>query len=345
VEFLQFLNELRTIDNNSLLEAVISGYNILFEETIDVSKHETIIKQGTTLYHGTMESFDVRKITTGGYDEVLWTTTNLKIAKYYIPVVGGYTMNVDLERNITVPFLRKEEPWYSIVSKQLGISERIKDILINKAEKIKEEGYQWYLKEKEYKELSSKLETEIDAAYKNKDAEKQKELSKLQDENFKRWNEAEDKYKSSPNIDYTYFLKKLIADKMEKLFGYKLEKSYGDEKYKKIIQKNDELMPENYQDVGKVVVLKPKRDLKLYNYAYGRSEGDLMDVDYHKIDLFREVEAKGYDGVVIHDFAQSAKWGNYGHLSFGLFKNTIKDCNISSMQKQVHPIDEASYKL
>lgn len=49
-------------------------------------------------------------------------------------------------------------------------------------------------------------------------------------------------------------------------------------------------------------------------------EGDLTDPMHKRLDLFREAEDKGYDGIIIDDFAQSEDCGNVGHRAVGLFK-------------------------
>lgn len=47
---------------------------------------------GTTLYHGTIEDFDPKKLHVGGYDQIFWTTDDPRIARSYIPISGSYTI-------------------------------------------------------------------------------------------------------------------------------------------------------------------------------------------------------------------------------------------------------------
>lgn len=47
-------------------------------------------------------------------------------------------------------------------------------------------------------------------------------------------------------------------------------------------------------------------------------DGDLTDLDYHKLDLFQKAADAGYDGVIINDFAQTKTFGNLGHIAYGL---------------------------
>ena len=61
--------------------------------------------------------------------------------------------------------------------------------------------------------------------------------------------------------------------------------------------------------------------LRFYDHA-GDRDGDLVDLEYHDIELFRRVEAQGYDGIVINDFLQDEQHGNVGHRSHGLFATT-----------------------
>lgn len=49
------------------------------------------------------------------------------------------------------------------------------------------------------------------------------------------------------------------------------------------------------------------------------SEGNLSDPMHKRIDLFREAEMRGYDGIIINDFAQSEDCGNVDHRAVGLF--------------------------
>lgn len=63
-------------------------------------------------------------------------------------------------------------------------------------------------------------------------------------------------------------------------------------------------------------------ELRLFDYAAGK-ESDLTELEYHKLEVFRSVEAKGYDGIVINDFLQDEDHGNVGHRSVGLFAAAV----------------------
>lgn len=62
--------------------------------------------------------------------------------------------------------------------------------------------------------------------------------------------------------------------------------------------------------------------LRIFDYA-GAREGDLQDLDYHKLDLFRRIEAEGYDGIRINDFVKTKIWGSVHHQSVGLFGRAL----------------------
>ena len=65
----------------------MSRYKRYIKEAIrQIVEHEVAIEVGTALYHGTSENFELSTIRPGGYDEILWTTTDPSIAKTYIPV-------------------------------------------------------------------------------------------------------------------------------------------------------------------------------------------------------------------------------------------------------------------
>jgi hypothetical protein len=80
--------------------------------------------------------------------------------------------------------------------------------------------------------------------------------------------------------------------------------------------------PAAYKMPGSLMVVDAKH-LNFYDYARGR-EGDLQSPDHNKLDMFRRVEAAGYQGIVINDFCQSPAWGNVGHLSWGVFPSALR---------------------
>jgi hypothetical protein len=100
--------------------------------------------------------------------------------------------------------------------------------------------------------------------------------------------------------------------------AYKIRMTYQDS-YNRLMGPNEKLL-------GRLFILKALKPIKIYDYTFGgERESDLMDLDYHKINIFRAAEEKGYDGIKINDFAQSEIWGNLGHTSIGLFDSSLSE--------------------
>ena len=93
----------------------------------------------------------------------------------------------------------------------------------------------------------------------------------------------------------------------------------------------DRLMGAEERVEGRLFTVTLDRDFRIWDKTDGgRLEGDLMDVDYHKIGLFRSIEGKGYDGIKINDYCQSHDMGNVGHHAIGIFGGSLKDITIES---------------
>lgn len=105
----------------------------------------------------------------------------------------------------------------------------------------------------------------------------------------------------------------------------------------KLKMDGSKIVPSNYQMKGKLFILIPDQDLKIYDMTHGgKVDGDLTDLDYHKLDLFEKMKSQGYDGVKINDFAQSSDQGNFGHTSIGLFKQGIGKVHREVVQDVAH---------
>ena len=103
---------------------------------------------------------------------------------------------------------------------------------------------------------------------------------------------------------------------------------------------NMEYAPSDYFMKGRLFILVPQRDLKLFDMTHGGSEGaDLQDRQYYEIDLFRKLEANGYDGVKINDHAQTEEFGNFGHFSYGIFRHALKDLKKEVLKDVQHPMN------
>lgn len=289
-----------------------------FIEAINYKTVEVIINKGEVLYHGTGESFDTRKPKPGGYDNVFWTTDDLMIARSYIPQNGSYSSS-------NIEFLLRDEK----TKKALGVTKEIERF----AWKKQEEGYQkvkyWGDKErslaKQWQEMEGKFTRE------NWDAPAIDEL-------FKQWREAEENHRKYQREwkTHEYYLKDFIARKLKNL-GYEIG---NDGRIARLLQKLDgTILPASNRLVGKVLKITCKRDFKVFNMTY-QSDGDLMEPDYHKISSFKKLEEKGYDGVIINDFAQTSYHGNLGHRSIGFFEKALPDLEIKQIRSQTHPKDE-----
>lgn len=82
-----------------------------------------------------------------------------------------------------------------------------------------------------------------------------------------------------------------------------------------------EFLPADHRMPGQLMIC-DLAGLRLFDAASGR-EGDLQDPDHKDLDLFRRVEARGWDGIVINDFCQSPVHGNVGHRSWGVFASAM----------------------
>ena len=91
---------------------------------------------------------------------------------------------------------------------------------------------------------------------------------------------------------------------------------------------------------GKLFVVKTKESLNIYDLTHGRrKEGDLTDLDYHKVDAFREARKAGYDGVKINDFAQVDYGDDYGtentgHESLLIFRESMNKLSWKAVPAQ-----------
>ena len=87
--------------------------------------------------------------------------------------------------------------------------------------------------------------------------------------------------------------------------------------------------------VGRLFIFNVLAPLRIYdNTQGGEREGDLMNVEYHSLGLFRAAEERGYDGIKINDFAQTEIWGNVGHTSIGLFPRALEKVEWTAIPAQ-----------
>lgn len=311
----------------------------IIESVSEKSNMDLILPKGSILFHSSVEPITL-PLRVGSYDKVLWTAKDSGISQMYIPksTSSTYTNTNTYVHPLYDKTLRS-------IQKQLGIDYDYSDVEWNGTaprsykmpaifSEVNNEYYKnrdaYYALDKEVKQLESD----------NADREiiygKKKELKELGDTVF-----------NSTSLERKY--NDIVNDIIIKKFGYKPTNSYDNAnnyQWKFKTKFNDgmyELKHSDYKVVGKLYILTLKRDFKFYNYAFGK-EGDLTDLEYHKVDMFRNAEENGYDGIIINDFAQSDVHGNFGHISYGLFKDAIKDLSVEYIDA-THPSDEWTEKM
>lgn len=89
------------------------------------------------------------------------------------------------------------------------------------------------------------------------------------------------------------------------------------------------LMKPDEKQQGRLFVGVTKRPMKLWLKSKG--ESDLQDLQYHDLSGFEAAKAIGLDGVLIDDFAQSESYGNFGHISVGIFGPALKDIQFKAV--------------
>lgn len=317
---------------------------IFFEQTS--SSRDLILTPSNVLYHSTGEKFE-GDLRGGGYDKILWTTESSIISRAYIPASGSKTIvSTDY---ITGP---NQSEFIQKLQKQIGIVYDYSDMkwkgsfvssykIAPVFEKINKEYYDALKlltqKQNEYNEIRDEI---IDI----KDMSEKKE--KLKQANII-YSEVKEIEKKLQDVD--------IQSQKNKYTNLELIKAgytpYEDEieqvksnprrnySWKIRITDGNNPNPSSYRQAGKIFELRPKRNMKIYDYSFGR-EGDLTDVDYHKLGLFEKIREAGYDGVKIHDFAQIESEGNFGHTSIGFFPDSIKDLSVKIIEDVYHPTEE-----
>ena len=298
------------------------------------------ITPDTTLFHGTIEEFDSSKIRTGGYDDIFWTTDHSTVAQSYIPSSHGIlSTSTDL---LYAPGSRHAEQFgvkYTDIVKEghRVTSYRVDCDYFNEIDAHSNELYnnlntlkQEYQKLKEeVKVLQDRLRAE------NIKPSTDKEWDELTDKYFDVGDEfesAKEKYNTYNDRD----LKNEFINKQLRDLGYKGENYHNSTNYNwKVKEDNGIILPANYKASGRLFVIKPKRDMNIFDISTG--ESDLTDLQYHKHKIFDELRKKGYDGVKIDDFAQHDVMGNVGHDSIGFFNDAIKDLDIKVINNAKHP--------
>lgn len=310
----------------------------------EADSHDLIIKRGTELYHGTVEQFEKEKAGTGGYDNVFWTTDSPAIAQTYIPVSSKYFLNSE---HISMPTSNENIQQFQ---KSIGIVYDYSQAEFqgNRVTSYKEAPIFTEFSDKEHKARYDAVRayTKLND-YQKKYREMDKANQDIPDGFFDEYRQAEDEYERLQAEDKKYNLKKHKNDYVNQhlmKLGYTPTDNGTDDNHSwKIHYDQGKIQPATYRSKGRLLIVTPKRDLRIYDNTLGGStEGDLTDPEYHKIDLFRNAEKQGYDGIKINDFAQSNDWGNVNHTSIGLFKRTLKDLNFEETEAVHHDLSDVS---
>ena len=306
---------------------------------------ELSLEAGTTLFHGTGETIE-GDIAPGGYDSIFWTTKSSNIAQSYIPVAGS-TMIPD-----SSSFTKPNQNLIKY-QKQLGIvfdadydayGRATSFATISPKEFIDADnnyraGSQEYFKianelrkdteeqNKKWKGLGYDLTPEQEIELDN-DIKHSNELAKIEKELKQKYYDAD-----SQIIKNNY-----VTNKLKEL-GYTPEnKGYKEDYSWRLKMDEGRILPADYRLKGKLFIVKLKRKMKFYDMAMD-TEPDLTERQYHELGTFEWVMNKGFDGVKINDFAQTEKYGNMGHTSYGFFKNSMKDLDITSINDITHPAE------
>jgi hypothetical protein len=306
---------------------------------------EIIIKPDATLFHGTMEKYDVKNVRPGGYDSIFWTTDSSTIAQTYIPISGVSTSstsellrapNGEFNHQLGLNFADVE------VSGNRVTSYRDLNPYFNEIDEKKNELIQELIKwEKTYKELGKQIkilsEKMMDTRTRKKDSPEWIELGDKYDDAYDNYKDTELKYQQ---LDSNSLKNEFINKKMTEMGHKPSDTGYQNNHRWDIKIGKDEsgrpiILPPDFKESGRLFVINPKRDMKIYDISTG--ESDLTDLQYHNHELFERLEKEGYDGVKIDDFAQHDKYGNVGHTSIGFFKSTINDLDIKTIDNVQHP--------
>jgi hypothetical protein len=312
------------------------------EDVRNVSNDEIVIDRGTELYHGTIEEFDKENVAVGGYDEMFWTTTNSAIAQTYIPQAGYlYTWS----QTIAMP---SEDPTTVDMQNKFGIDYDYS--------KVEFHGHRAssYMEAPVFKQYSDQYWTLSGDAYAKykalenfKKAFNEKEKQNLEtDQDLDEFERLENEYSEAEQnlrgVNVEKYKNEYVNEKLTQM-GYEPIKSddYNKNYGWKLKIDNRQLQPADYKAQGRLFIVRPKRDLKIYDTTEGgKREADLTDLDYHKHTWFQQAKEHGYDGIKITDFAQSADQGNIEHTSIGLFQETLKDVQIDEVPAVHHELEQ-----
>lgn len=329
----------------------MSGYAAIFESNEHAVR---ILKKGTVLYHGTGEPFDYEKPRPGGYDKIFWTADKKWIAKTYIPTAGAST-GTSPEALLDRPDDSELHKFLGIDAKNIERDEFNRVIRYNEnpdlatinaeSDELEKESLAIYKKINELNQLKKGAEGEMTKLYKLYSDDMAEDSMDELIEKIKPFDSESKRLRreieqlSARDKEIAAEIRNLnIKERQLELVRHRLaEKKYEpdwDGRYK-IKFHNGQAVTGDYKLPGKMLTVTLKRDMRMLDISTG--EPDLNNVQYHNHELFKNAREQGYDGVIIDDFAQSEVHGNFGHTSFGFFKDTMPDLEVTSVEDAVHP--------
>lgn len=305
---------------------------IIQEVLQQLDDNNLIVKAGTELFHGTIEEFDKNNVRPGGYDGIFWTADSSLIAQTYISTSGKLWTSSE---GIVRP---SPDADTQSLQRQLGINYDYSQAEFNGQRTSS------YQECPEFKEIEDHYYNVLDKYMAADKALKEfvykfKKLPDDQqtDEMLNHMQNLEVEAERLKKMYYDFKPEKIkneyVNKQLEKLgYAHTGIESYNSNANWKLKIDDNEIKPADYMAPGRLFIVVPKRDLKIYDTTWGgKRDGDLTDLDYHKHDWFEKAKAAGYDGIRITDFAQSEDEGNLGHLSIGLFRPTLKDVTITEI--------------
>jgi len=323
-------------------------YIKLFE---DHKSQDIILPKGTVLYHGTIEDFGIENIRTGGYDNILWTTKDSAIADTYIPDSGSSVyMSTDslvypvregdlrnLQKEIGIEYDYDQVEFKGSRATSYPIAPIFKDI-DKKEYKWNEESMKidslFREKTKEINDIYDKVETKEELA------KVQKKVDQLHREITELSNKKEELSSMYTDMRADIKMREFVNNYLKNELNYVPKNENSDKNHSwKIKINNGKALKGDEHAKGRLLIITLQRDLKIYDMTDGgKLEGDLMNLQYHSHGVFKSAAENGYDGVRINDFAQIEGMGNFGHTSYGIFNDAIKDLKIESVLSE-HPKD------
>lgn len=328
---------------------------LLFKNYIYESQQAKIkyIEPGTELFHGTGESIN-GNLDIGDTDKILWLADNTEIAQSYIHC----SLKTMIYSKSLISPLNKKESTLAKIQKQLGIIFNIESYDSNgnpiKYSIVKPDSFNssYENDKKTYETKLKPLSDEIKTTKHELDKVNAEIVKYLKDKTYKvNTQELDSKYMNlsakleelnkkyseiqSSNPEPTQNKIKYVDNKLKE-YGYTgdYQNKYDGSIYNLYLDEDDNLLPYDHQDMGKLYIVKPKRRLKFLDVSSGISDEDYLL--YNDLELLRRTEKQGYDGIIIDDIAQHDKLGNVPHISYGVFKKTIPDLEIESIDA-CHP--------